>query len=417
MNLKSHNFQLIPEITHYDNKGNKVKTISYPPKNVFMDKDNNITLTLYDADGTVKDVFMVPFRSFNHNFATVNNIRLTTLTSNVTTKDTGGTNRTLQAYWNKYGYIAPTPANVSTWGIQVGASGSATATQSIDTYKLAAQINHGTGNGQLAHSACVHDTSLTDISGSVKWSIHRTFTNSSAANVNVKEVGWVANVYSAQYKILYARDIKDSNGNDINVTVAPAQVLTIDYNFFLPKEGGMNKTWLGFFASECNDIVAIPSARNDVGKDDYYDTAAANTVQANYHNYYGAGVGVEWNGIMVGTGTATESCHTPGTLANYITHGSGSGQLMFNENVADGEVDTYSTSGSAAEWNLRRVFTNYHSDPITITEAMIIGCLGSQYLDGIKTNNKSIFARKLTGNQTIPSGSSLEINFKFMIEA
>ena len=419
MKLQSHNLSITPEVIHYDDKGNKIKSISFPQQSFIDTDDSNIELTLYESDGTVKDVFICPFRSFTHNFArTIMSRSYVVGATTVNLIDTGGTLRTQASYNNLWGFNAPAPANTSTYGIQVGASGSATATASLMSNALSGLINHGTTAGTLQYSIQTFDSSLTEISGSYMWSTSRTFTNASAANVNVKEVGLVSNTYNSSYKILYARDVVDSNGNAINVTVAPTQVLTVKYNIFAPRAGGIHRNLVAYHLSTFSE-TQIANSINSLGRDDYITTAAGDGVNQHYEMMLNAGVGVAWNGIMVGTGDATESLDILNTEIGWITHGSGSAEeLMYGANQTDGAKYVFSTSGSAVEWILKRTFTNAFADPITVREAVIVTGNDSLYANGLKTGgSKWLMARKLIGDNVINSGSSLEVQFKFMLEA
>jgi len=419
MDLQSHNMRIAPEVTHYDNKGNKIKTMTYPPENV-IGEDSNIELTLYEKDGTVKDVFILPFRSFSGNWATIFNSRVYQLANNVTFIDTGGTNRTTNSYSNLMSYTNWGAVNQSASGVVVGATGSTGIyTQSIDRVALGGQITHGTAVGQLTHAAVAIDSQVSEISGSYMFSISRTFTNNSAGSTNVKEVGIYFSAYSTQYKWMGCRDTKDSNGNDINVTVAPTQVLTVKYNIYIPRQSGLTKAVAAYLLSEINGGANIPTGSSQLVQDNYYEVATVPNNYGVYSHFMGAGAAIGWNGIVPGTGTATESAFAPGDLYNYITHGVEAGQLSYGSNEYDGLVKTYSTSGSAAEWNVKRTFTNAHANPTTVREAMIVCGADVGYANNTKWTTstlKFIYARKLIGDQTIVSGSTLEINFKFMIE-
>jgi hypothetical protein len=425
--LSSHNLSITPEVTHYDSNGNKVKTISYPKESI-AGEDSNIELTLYNSDGNIKDYFKIPFRSFTQAFARVIMSRsFIAPGSNINIPDTGGSLRTAQAYYNMLGYSAPAPATTYTYGILVNSSGSSWATSSVAHTGSFSQANgpasgiiaHGTGIGSMSYAIQTFDTGLTEISGSWMFSTSRVFTNNSVANINIKEIDFVSQTYPNSYKILIARELKDSNGNDINVTVAPAQVLTVKYNIYAPSTSGIHRNLLAYMLSEMRDGASIANSVNIVYSDVYVLSALALSGFNNNYMTHNTGVNVVWNGIMVGKGTTTESLDILGPTCQWILHGSSSAdQLRYGANNWDGAQYVFSTSGSSLEWNIKRTFTNGFADPITVNEAMIVASMDSTYDNNSKTSgNKFIAVRKLIGAQTIASGSSLEVNFKFMIEA
>lgn len=414
MKLESHNMRVIPEVTHYDNMGNKIKTITYPSQNT-LSEDSNIELILYEKTGEVKDKFTIPFRSFSGQWGAIFFGRVQNVGNNIAFKDTGGTNRSVQAYNNIFAYQTFGTVNNSTGGVVVGASGSAVATQSIDLYKLQGQITHGTSVGQLVHAAQIIVTQLTgSINNSYNFSITRTFTNNSTDNVNIKEVGVYGSTFSSQWKWMMCRDVKDSNGNDINVTVSPGQVLTVRYNFYVPPNSGLNKYVAAALLSEMRSGGSINGA-SDLTQTDYWTNVTTATSYGVYTHYMFQPATYNYNGVCVGLGDATESAFFPGSEARYIEHGTTNGTLYYNDNQVDSSVSTYSTSGSAYEWNVKRTFTNFASSSITVKEAFIMTSDANTYNNN-SVSAKYIYARKLTGNQTIVSGSSLEVNFKFIIE-
>jgi len=424
--LKSHNLSITPEVTHYDSNGNKVKTIAYPASSL-VGEDSNIELTLYNVDGTVKDVFKCPFGSFTQNFARMMMSRsFTTAGNNINLIDTSGTTRTVASQNNMFGYTAPVAAGVYTWGILVNASGSSWATGSVlhtGSFTTAngpasGIIAHGTGIGSMSYAIQTADAALTEVSGSWKFGLSRVFTNNSVANINIKEVDLVTNTYASNYKMLIARDLKDSNGNDINVTVAPGQVLTVKYNIFAPVNSGVHRHLLGHLFAELTGL-ALTNAVCPVWSDTYYATIAAPGINDNYVWMHSSGVNTAWNGIMPGKGDETESLDITADHINWITHGSSSlDELKYGANEWDGAQYVFSTSGSSLEWNLKRNFTNGFADPVVVKEAMILASKDASYDNGLKTSGTKIMVvRKLIGTQTISSGSSLQINFKFMIEA
>jgi len=128
--------------------------------------------------------------------------------------DTGNTSRT-EYHLNDF----KTSANsgVAYLGSVVG-TGNAAVT--INDYKLATAIAHGSGAGQLLYSACtVAIPSFTDTTGTLI--VSRLFTNSSGGTITVEEIG----IYckdSVPYYYLIARDLS-------TIVVTDGTILTLNY--------------------------------------------------------------------------------------------------------------------------------------------------------------------------------------------
>ena len=417
MELNSHNLSIQQIINHYDSAGNKTKSIYYPSEEI-IGKQSNIELTLYEKDGTVKEYFEIPFRSFTNNFMYLWYVRHTTYNSYVNLKTTNGANVNIVAESNMFTNGGPAGAGISTYGIQVGASGSA-ATQSIDTYKLAGQINHGTSAGQLSYSSMFDYNTLFESTGSYYFSLYRTFSNLSTENVNVTEVGFVGNTYPFDYKIMFARDVKDSNGNDINITVSPAQILTVRYNFFFPKSSGLTTNFVVFLMAEMTyknySLIKL------INNSNVAPLASTGGPSNRFYKYaYSPGPnGINWNSIMVGSGSEPEAMENT-QLSNYYLHGTGSNELLLGASITDGYTKIYSNSGSAVEFQHRRTFTNGSPNAIIVNESCQVTqniIDSTNYVTDNTLSYKGIILRKLTGEQIIASGSSLEIVYKWMMEA
>jgi len=409
--LSSHNLSVIPAVTHYDSNGNITKKIEYHPQS--EDFEGDIDLTLYNEDGTISDEFKIPFRSFNNNFMLM--YYSWGLNSGQTIVDTGGTGRAFSVTTQPYLNAA---AGTSTFGIQVGASGSS-ATQSIDTRVLSGLITTGTAKGQLAYSGHTFDAAMSQVSGSWKWSVSRTFTNSSAGNVNVTETGLTLTIGSG-YLMNIARDVTDANGTAINVTVAPTQVLTVRYNFYFPIGSGLIQMFPAHLLSAFSQNTVLPSIYYAYGNgDDGIVTTMNGTTAVNRFNWVSSVANIgPGSAICVGTGSAPIGADN--WNMGWITHGSGSSQqLRYGDVIVDGYTKTYSTSGSAVEFVVRRPFTNAGPD-VTIREASLWGSVGTNNQLAAGTLNGflgGLAIRTLTGNQTVVSGSTIEISYKLMIAA
>lgn len=112
---------------------------------------------------------------------------------------------------------------VSTFGMVVGTSDAAF---SIEDYKLGAKIAHGSGAGQLSYGIGI----LPVLAYATKiWTAShvRTFSNLSAGEITVKEVGleWQGSIFGAAYSHLFMRDVLAAA-----VPVASLAVLQVTYD-------------------------------------------------------------------------------------------------------------------------------------------------------------------------------------------
>ncbi|MEM2877879.1 MAG: hypothetical protein QXY41_07410 [Thermoproteota archaeon] len=119
---------------------------------------------------------------------------------------------------------AVAPANVDSWGIQIGRSSSPNG---ITTFQLGDKISHGTGSGQMIYNAC----SSEEASGTfptMRIKISRTFTNQSGGDITVREIGLVISLVRANgidtVKFMIARDVLTSA-----ITVPNGANLTVNY--------------------------------------------------------------------------------------------------------------------------------------------------------------------------------------------
>lgn len=142
---------------------------------------------------------------------------------NYTILDTGNTSRVTD---NSYGagqndiLRCDSASANKLYGIQVGTDNTAVA---ISQYHLIAQIDEGASSGKLNHGS----TSLTSVAivgTSAKFTIARTLTNNSGADIEVKEVGLVLAIYDNASTIRYIMvdrtllDFTITNGTSGTVT-------------------------------------------------------------------------------------------------------------------------------------------------------------------------------------------------------
>lgn len=126
-----------------------------------------------------------------------------------TIRDVGNTNRSINPYtWYCDCFAA---ANDSTHSIVVGTGDTPVA---ITDYKLATQIAHGAGAGQLNYGATTKIAPAT-LADKRYWSLVRPFTNGSGSTITVKEVGLYARCTTSNWKFCVVRDVIPGGGVDV----------------------------------------------------------------------------------------------------------------------------------------------------------------------------------------------------------
>jgi hypothetical protein len=133
--------------------------------------------------------------------------------------DTSGTSRSLSSTTT---FTLAAGAGTSSYGIVVGSSDTPVTR---DDYKLASQIAHGNGTGQLMYGAMSFDAPITYSTGYL-FRAMRVFTNSSGADITVKEIGVYAN-YTGAYYFCIIRDVLTTP-----VTIPNGYSWTVRYNFY-----------------------------------------------------------------------------------------------------------------------------------------------------------------------------------------
>jgi hypothetical protein len=130
-------------------------------------------------------------------------------------KDTGATSRTLSGSEDPFSLAAN--AGIDAHGIQVGTDTTAVA---IDQYHLIAQILEGSTSGKLTHgSTSVGAVAL--VGSTAKFTISRTFTNNSGADIIVNEVALTISTSVTGWRVMIERSLLTftiSNGTSGTVT-------------------------------------------------------------------------------------------------------------------------------------------------------------------------------------------------------
>jgi len=187
-----------------------------------------------DKSGNILHIHRQKSKSLLKNFAQMLSCMFTAERNAVSTTitNTSGTSQTFFAsfFGTNPSYtigVAPlcmnAPAGNDTHGIQVG-SGSTPVSR--DDYKLDTKISHGSGSGQLQYGAMTIGIPNGTPPNTV-FSVSRTFTNGSGADVTINEIGLVILncCYNPDYQLGYfliARDVLSSPqtvGNGYSITV------------------------------------------------------------------------------------------------------------------------------------------------------------------------------------------------------
>lgn len=120
-----------------------------------------------------------------------------------------------------------------------------------------------------------------------------------------------------------------------------------------------------------------------------------------------AGATVETSGIRVGSSdTAFDKAQYE--LQTRITHGSGSGQLMYGAST----VEDYSDEDTTTRFRILRPFTNSSGATITVKEIGIAIC---NIVTGTSTSRFLICRDVLTSPQSIPNLATLTVTYRLYI--
>jgi hypothetical protein len=119
---------------------------------------------------------------------------------------------------------------------------------------------------------------------------------------------------------------------------------------------------------------------------------------------YNAGVGVDAQGIVVGSGDTPNSINTY-ALASKIAHGSGSGQLAYGATVFE---DVSNPSGGDLQFRVTRTFTNNSGASVTVKE---IGIYGTVADSGGTTRYFCIVRDVLYSPSSIPDGATMTVRY------
>ena len=239
----------------------------------------------------------------------------------------------------------------------------------VEDMWLHSMIRHGSDAGELHHG--VRDVSaLATDKPSSRFVITRSFTNQTAADITVREIG-LASDYTAsnipgRAKILLARDTMDEG-----IIVPPNKTLTVAYEVIIELTPDTQNTDLdgtngGFLQNFMTRL------RNLARLDDYDSTHIFNMAApggSSSANPSGNYKGFEY-GVQVG-GDNTFVSMTDENLLGLIPHGDQPGELWYHGmDFSDLAVDPVANK---AAFSVSRLFQNKTADPIVIREIGLRG--------------------------------------------
>ncbi len=177
-----------------------------------------LTVVVKDKYGNIKTAFTKPSHSPTYNFiallALMGGIFDTFTDINGNTHNLSGTN-----------WFYPTSLSIVV--------GSGTNSSPISSYKLAAQIPNGTGQGQLTYGNVNVSSTITVSGSSAYFSIYNTFGNASNVTVTVTEIGIMVSVGylpCSTCDILYFTILVWYDTISA-ISLAPGDTLTVTYTF------------------------------------------------------------------------------------------------------------------------------------------------------------------------------------------
>lgn len=275
------------------------------------------------------------------------------------------------------------PATDTTEGLVVGTDNGTTLPLAATNNAMGAKIAHGTGAGQLSYAT------TTIVSPAVSGSnyvlaVTRKFTNSTAGDITIQEVGMLSDVAGVN-STLVARDI------GVGKTIAAGANSTLTYNTITSDTSGFTKNFLKVLYSQYNASAWVNLVFIDGTTGSPSSSSAALMMGSSYFT------SVAKVGIVVGTGNGAENWDDY-ALGTYIDEGGGSGQLIQGFNFIYPVTVTSNTSTST----LKRWFFNISGDTITINELGIYG-----YNNATVGKQIMFFRRLLSSPVSVSSGSAV----------
>lgn len=381
----SHDLKSTVFIEHYDKDGELIEKREVPKQ----ESDGKINIKVTNPDGSIDQEVNVPFSSFCYQFIMSLYAKFTNTTPNG--KDVNGT--TSHRYHNTSMMVVYDYDQVGDeeyYGIVVGDDDGTGEPLAYNNYRLGSLHADGTGASEFEYQHNPPRAATVVSGGKVQFSFSRTFTNSSGAPIDVKEIGVYAGV---GFRCCIIRDILPAT-----VTVNNGQVLTVTYTLKVNESEGWTVNFMkivrhGFFYDH-------PSPENIVrlngDSEELTDGAHEMSIMRTYSLY-----GEDHFGIQVGTSTSGVSA-TDYCLYNQIDHGEGSGELVYHRHHYTGAQ--YTASGTYVD--LSRPFSNHSDAAVTIEEVSLVGRNTGNVGQGV------MLMRTLTGGVTLQPEESVKIKFK-----
>jgi len=198
-------------------------------------------------------------------------------------------------------------------------------------------------------------------------------------------------------QILWELEVKDKNGKLLSHKKAPARSWLKAFIVILKGE----------FATRHGSSIgnANVSVVDETGTARTYPSQGGGTYNSYYLNLSTLGDAADvTQGIIVGTSD------TPNTLTTYalggkISHGTGSGQLLYGVETVE---DVTNPSGNDLQFRITRTFTNNSGATVTVKE---VGLLIKKY-DATVTSRSFLAARDvLPSSVDVPDGATLTIRY------
>lgn len=301
--------------------------------------------------------------------------------------------------------------NLLTDSIYVGLG---TAAVSIDDCSLEKQVSTSSTYGLVYGTVSV---SLdTNDSTSAQVQITRIFTNSSAYSVVVNELG-IKGLLNSAYSAILLRDVLPSP-----ITVTAGKVLTVNYRIKTTLETGTNPG--GFVTNFMRLLYRHIAGTSRVAIDIDNTNNTTNPGSSDFRAFSNGGVNFPagyvqkpgWQlGPVIGTGTGSVSMGDY-YLGNAITHGTGSGQLLY----AGSYVHNFQVAGdnASASFDIVKYAENASGGNVVANEiGLVVGGDGGTTQEGYSQGNDMptklyMVARNLiTSPVTISNGTVLKITY------
>lgn len=357
--MRSHKVEIEAQVYHYDDSGKLKNSYLYPFE---WTKEDELSLALYDKDGTKIKEEIRPVRSFVQGFGKQ---WLNFLAGKVDTLNlyTGGSTSTSIDMVNPLAINAT--AGTGSFGIIAGLG--STAVTFNDT-TLVTPVVQGTGLNQMEYGNTTFGSSSVVGTGSYKFTVSRSLANNSGAQITLTETGIVAK-NSTNQTFLLLRDTIDSVGDPINFPVDNGQTAVITYSFYVDDRGYLTEN---FLKSLYGEMSLLP-----VNFKTTTFTAASQSLSFTEGNHLAVGhvaAAVDTWGIVVGSGSGSTPvvinsykllAQLPhGTTANTITYGSGSGETLVSSTGSCSIIfnRTFINLTTASTASVREIGVYIHGD-------------------------------------------------------